>query len=154
MRKALFVLTAVVALPLAGCANSAGMGTPTAASAVSVPSAPSASSAPRAIPAGTSALAGGVTDVTLANAGWNCIQPGNGLELCAPPGLGLPSIPPAADQRPTYNIQAFTLDHQFVHHVKLLRPDLYHGQPCQGGDAWTFIDFLNYYECIIPGRGE
>jgi hypothetical protein len=100
------------------------------------------------------ALSQGVTDVTLTNAGWTCIQPGNALTLCAPPGLGLPPIPPAADGQPTYNITAFTLDHQFVHHVKLLRPDLYHGQPCLGGDAWTYIDFLDYYECIIPGRGE
>jgi len=96
----------------------------------------------------------GVTDLTLVNAGWTCIQPGNALTLCAPPGLGLPPIPPAADGQPTYDIMAFTLDHEFVHHVKLLRPDLYHGQPCLGGDPWTFIDFLNYYECIIPGQGE
>ena len=150
------VLTAVVALPLAGCADSEGIRTPTAASAVSAASTPSASSAPSAIPAGlkASALSEGVTDVTLANAGWTCIQPGNGLVLCGPPGLGLPPIPPAADGQPTYNIMAFTLDHQFVHHVKLLRPDLYHGQPCLGGDPWTYLDFLNYYECIIPGRGE
>jgi hypothetical protein len=49
---------------------------------------------------------------------------------------------------------AFTFDHQFVHHVKLLRPDLYHGQPCQGGEDWVLIGILNYYECLIPGRGE
>jgi hypothetical protein len=35
--------------------------------------------------------------------------------------------------------------------AKLLRPDLYHGEPCLGGDPWTYIGFLNYYECIIPG---
>jgi hypothetical protein len=68
--------------------------------------------------------------------------------------LGLPPIPPAADGQPTYNIMAFTLDHQFVHKVKLLRPDLYHGQPCQGGEAWVFVDFLNYYVCIIPSEDE
>jgi hypothetical protein len=99
-----------------------------------------------------SALSRGVTDVTLANAGWTCIQPGNGFTLCAPPGLGIPPIPPAADEQPTYDLMVFTLDHQFVHHVKLLRPDLYHGEPCLGGDPWTFLDFLNYYECIIPVR--
>jgi hypothetical protein len=49
---------------------------------------------------------------------------------------------------------AFTLDHQFIHHVKLLRPDLYHGQPCLGGDPWAYLDFLNYYECIIPAAGD
>jgi hypothetical protein len=99
-----------------------------------------------------SALSRQVTDVTLANAGWTCIQPGNGLILCGPPGLGLPPIPPAADGQPTYDIMAFTLDHQFVHHVKLLRPDLYHGEPCLGGDPWAYVGFLNYYECIIPAR--
>ena len=97
-----------------------------------------------------SALSQGVTDVTLANAGWTCIQPGNGLVLCAPPGTGIPPIPPAADGQPTYDLMAFTLDHQFVHQVKLLRPDLYHGEPCLGGDPWTYLGFLNYYECIIP----
>jgi hypothetical protein len=48
---------------------------------------------------------------------------------------------------------AFTADHQFDHHVKLLHPDLYQGQPCLGGDPWIYLDFLDYYECIIPGRG-
>jgi len=100
----------------------------------------------------TSTLSPRVTDVTLADAGWACIEPGNGLRLCAPPGLGLPSIPPGPDQKPSYMISAFTLEHQFVHHVKLLRPDLYHGEPCLGGDPWSYIDFLNYYECIIPAQ--
>jgi hypothetical protein len=91
-----------------------------------------------------------MTDVTLSNAGWTCIQLDNGLILCAPPGTGLPPIPPAADGQATYNLVAFTLDHQFVHRIKLLRPDLYHGQPCLGGDGWTYVDFLGYYECLIP----
>jgi hypothetical protein len=99
-----------------------------------------------------SALSQGVTDVTLKNAGWSCIEPGNGFILCAPPGLGLPSIPPGPEQKPSYVLAVFTSDHQFDHHVKLLRPDLYHGQPCLGGDPWTYLDFLNYYECIIPVR--
>jgi len=155
MRKALFYCTAVVALPLIGCADSGSSGAPTAPSAVSASPAANAGSA-RDVSAGptASALSGGVTDVTLMNAGWACIQPGNGLVLCGPPGLGLPPIPPAADGQPTYNIMAFTLDHKFVHHVKLLRPDLYNDQPCQGGGPWVKIDFLNYWECIIPGRGE
>src|SRR5438128_6842652 len=38
----------------------------------------------------SSALGKAVTDETLANAGWTCIQPGNGLTLCFPPGLGAP----------------------------------------------------------------
>jgi hypothetical protein len=149
MTKALFCCLTVAALPLIGCADSQGVGAPTAPSTLSSSSRSSAVSEPKA-----SALSKGVTDLTLANAGWPCIQPGNGLVLCGTPGLGLPPIPPAADGQPTYNIMAFTLDHQFVHKVKLLRPDLYHGQPCQGGDAWVYVDFLNYYECIIPSGDE
>jgi hypothetical protein len=99
----------------------------------------------------TSALSKGVTDVTLMSAGWTCIEPAPGLTLCVPPGMGLPPMPPTGDGRPSYNVTAF-VDHQFDHHVKLLRPDLYHGQPCLGGEPWPFLDFLNYYECVIPVR--
>jgi len=130
----LFVV--VVGLGMAACAS---------------PSRPSSIPSAGAIPSGVTASALG----TGANAGWTCLQPpGVTGFICAPPGLGLPPIPPAADGQPTYNITAFTLDHQFVHRIKLLRPDLYHGEPCLGGDPWTYIDFLDYYECIIPGRGE
>jgi len=149
-----WVLTAVVALSFAACADSEGPGASVAPSAVAAPSTSSAPSAASATSAGASELPRGATDLTLANAGWTCIQPGNDLTLCAPPGLGLPPIPPVAGGQPTYNIMAFTLGHEFVHHVKLLRPDLYHGQPCQGGEPWVYLDFLNYYECLIPGRGE
>jgi hypothetical protein len=95
-----------------------------------------------------SALSDGVTDATLVNAGWSCINLAGGLTLCAPPGMGLPPRPPA-DGEPTYNLTAF-VDHKFDHHVKFLRPDLYHGQPCLGGDDWHLFAPLNYYECIIP----
>jgi hypothetical protein len=105
----------------------------------------------RDVSSGLQTLSQGVTDLTLANAGWTCIQPG-AVILCAPPGLGLPPIPPAADGQPTYDLMAFTLDHQFDHHVKFLRPDLYHGQPCLGGDPWSYFALLDYYECIIPVR--
>jgi hypothetical protein len=101
-----------------------------------------------------SALSQGLSDITLSNAGWACIQPGNGLTLCAPPGTGLPPLPPTGDGHASYDIMAFTLDHQFVHHVKLLRPDLYHGEPCLGGDPWSYLAVVGYYECIIPGHGD
>ena len=107
-------------------------------------------SSARAVSSGLTASALG----TGVNAGWTCIPvPGVGI-ICAPPGLGLPSVPPVADYggAPTYNLSAFTPDHQFIHRFKLLRPDLYHGEPCLGGDPWTYLDFLNYYECIIPAR--
>ena len=84
------------------------------------------------------------------NNGWTCIGFPSGF-VCAPPGLGLPSVPPKPDYggAPTYNLSAFTLDHQFIHRFKLLRPDLYHDQPCLGGDRWEYILFLDYFECII-----
>ena len=47
----------------------------------------------------------------------------------------------------------FTRDHQLDHHVKFLRPDLYQGQPCQGGEPWNLSGRYNSYECIIPVRG-
>lgn len=100
-----------------------------------------------------SALSEGFTDVTLADAGWTCIQPGNGLTLCAPPGLGLPPIPPTGNGLPSYDAIAFTADHQLVHHVKLLRPDIYHGEPCLGGDPWSYLAIVQYYECLIPAQG-
>ena len=92
-----------------------------------------------------------MTDLTLAKAGWICIPLSNGLTVCGAPGLGLPPIPPAADGQARYNLMAFTADHAFVHKVELLRPDLYHDEPCAGGDKWTKIPELNYFECIIPG---
>jgi hypothetical protein len=96
-----------------------------------------------------------VTDVTLANAGWTCIQPGNGLTLCFPPGLGAPPFLPDVGA-PTYTFMAFTADHQFVHRVTLRRADLYQGQPCLGGAPWDYLGFINldYFECINPGRAE
>ena len=44
------------------------------------------------------------------------------------------------------------VNHRFDHHVKLLHHDTYNDQPCLGGESWPFLDFLNYYECVIPVR--
>src|SRR5262249_3916715 len=93
---------------------------------------PSAGAVPSAL---TASAAGGVTDLTLAKAGWVCLTLPDRV-ICAPPGLGLPSIPPVPNYggAPTYHITAFTLDHHFLDRARFLRPDLYHGQPCLGGD--------------------
>jgi hypothetical protein len=98
-----------------------------------------------------SALGRGVTDLTLANAGWACVPLPDRI-ICAPPGLGLPSVPPIPDNggAPTYHITSFTLDHQFLDRARFLRPDLYHGEPCLGGDRWTLFELINYYECLDP----
>ena len=101
----------------------------------------------------SSALSKGVTDATLMNAGWSCIEPGPGVIVCAQPGKGIPSIPPIPDNGgpPSYTLAAF-VDHQFDHHVKFLRPDLFHGQPCVGGEPMDYFALLDYYHCIIPVR--
>ena len=98
-------------------------------------------------------LSRGVTDATLMNAGWSCIEPGPGVIVCAPPGMGIPSIPPVPNNggAPSYTLAAF-VDHQFDHHVKFLRPDLFHGQPCVGGEPMDYFALLDYYHCIIPLR--
>ena len=95
----------------------------------------------------------GVTDATLVKAGWSCLEPGPGVTVCAPPGRGLPSIPPIPDNGgpPSYTLAAF-VNHQFDHHVKFLRPDLFHGQPCVGGEPMDYFALLDYYHCIIPLR--
>jgi hypothetical protein len=102
---------------------------------------------------GLTALSHGVTDETLVKAGWSCIAPGPGVIVCAPPGMGLPSIPPLPNNggAPSYTLAAF-VDHQFDHHVKFLRPDLFHGQPCVGGEPMDFFALIGYYHCIIPVR--
>jgi hypothetical protein len=86
-------------------------------------------------------------------AGWSCLEPGPGVTVCAPPGMGLPSIPPVPENGgpPSYTLAAF-VDHQFDHHVKFLRPDLFHGQPCVGGEPMDYFALLDYYHCIIPVR--
>ena len=29
-------------------------------------------------------------------------------------------------------------------------PDLYHGEPCLGGDPWTYFPLIAYFECLDP----
>ena len=109
------------------------------------------------VSSGLPALAQGVTDETLANAGWTCVAPPIPFPfiICAPPGLGFPPRPPIPNNggAPSYTIWAFQ-NHVYDHRVKYIRPDLYQGQPCQGDEPYTLFAPVNYYECIIPARGE
>ena len=102
------------------------------------------------------AISPGVTDVTLANAGWTCVAPPIPFPfiICAPPGLGFPPFPPIPNNggAPSYTLMIFTRDHQLDHHAKFLRPDLYQGQPCLGDEPWTLSARYLYNECIIPVR--
>jgi hypothetical protein len=84
--------------------------------------------------AGTTALparAQGITPGELSAAGWICIQPRNNpmLELCAPPGVGLPPLPGTpgfADRAPSYQVLVFEFaTGAFVGTQHLLRPDIY-----------------------------
>jgi hypothetical protein len=69
--------------------------------------------------------------------------------------MGIPAIPPIPNNGgpPSYTLAAF-VNHQFDHHVKFLRPDLFHGQPCVGGEPMDYFALLDYYHCIIPVRGN
>jgi hypothetical protein len=119
------------------------------------PSSPSANSPSQAVPSELTALSQGVTDETLINAGWSCLDLGGGAKVCAPPGMGLPVIPPPPDivGPPSYTLAAF-LNHQFDHLVKFLRPDLFHNQPCPGGEPMDLHPVVGYYHCVIPGGGK
>ena len=127
--------------------------------ACGTPSGPSAlPSSALDVSSGLPALAQGVTDETLANAGWTCVAPPLPFPfiICAPPGLGFPPFPPIPNNggAPSYTLMIFTRDHQLDHHAKFLRPDLYQGQPCLGDEPWTLSARYNYNECIIPVRGN
>jgi hypothetical protein len=118
-------------------------------------SSPSALLSAEAVPPELAALSQGVTDATLMNAGWSCLDVGGGTTVCAPPGMDLPAIPPLPDNGgpPSYTLAAFD-NHRFDHHVKFLRPDLFHQQPCVGGEPMDFFELVGYYHCIIPARGN
>lgn len=120
------------------------------------PSAPTALPSALDVSSGLPVLAQGVSDVTLANAGWTCVAPPLPFPfiLCAPPGLGFPPFPPVPNgAAPSYTLMIFTRDHQLDHHAKFLRPDLYQGQPCLGDEPWFLSPRYEYFECIIPVRG-
>lgn len=142
------------ALGIGACASPSGPGA--IPSGNQTPGAELGQPSARAVASGlteSSALSPGVTDVTLVNTGWTCIAPTPSLTVCAPPGLGFPPRPPLPNNggAPSYTIWAFH-DHVYDHRVKFIRPDLYHGQPCQGDEPYTLFAPVNYYECIIPAR--
>lgn len=89
--------------------------------------------------AGATALpakADGVTPGQLSAHGWTCVQPriDPTLELCAPPGVGLPPLvgtPGFADRAPSYEVLVFEFaTGDLIGTQHLLRPDIYeHGTP-------------------------
>ena len=117
------------------------------------PARPSAVPPAAAESSGLTAVSKGVTDDTLKNAGWSCMDIGGGFTVCAQPGQNLPPIPFVPGGPPTYMLSAF-LNGQFDHHVKFLRPDLFHGQPCPGGEPMELHPVVGYYHCAIPVTGN
>ena len=128
-----------------------------AMTACAPPSRPSAIPSAGDIPSELTAISPGVSDVTLANAGWTCVAPPVPFPwiICAPPGLGSPPFPPLPNNEgaPSYTLMIFTRDHQLDHHAKFLRRDLYQNQRCLGDEPWTWSERYQYFECIIPVRG-
>jgi hypothetical protein len=135
---------------LGGLAACASPSTPSAIP--SVGAVPSGMTAFSTDPSGLTALRTGVTDETLKNAGWSCLDLGGGTTVCAQPGQDLPTIPFVPGGPPTYTLTAFQ-NHEFDHHVKFLRPDLFHGQPCVGGEPMELHPVVGYYHCAIPVGG-
>ena len=86
----------------------------------------------------------------LRNANWDCQQRGPSAIACAPPGIGLPPIPPLGESgRPVYELAVFALDGTPVGTTHFLRADLYHGQTCAfTGEAFVFRAIIGYYECF------
>lgn len=89
-----------------------------------------------------------VTPAQLTNAGWTCFVPPPFPDriVCGNPGLGLPPVPPVANGRPSYTFFVFDRAGNLRGTEHLIRPDLYHGQPCPQS-SWVFIAPIGYYEC-------
>jgi hypothetical protein len=93
----------------------------------------------------------GTTLDGLRSAGWDCQQRGAvPIIACAPPGIGLPPIPPLGENgRPVYELAIFTLDGTPLGTTHFVRADLYQGQTCAfTGEAFVFRALIGYYECF------
>jgi hypothetical protein len=93
----------------------------------------------------------GTTLDGLRSAGWDCQPRGPLLFIsCAPPGIGLPPIPPPVGEvgRPVYHLAVFAPDGTPFGSAHFLRADLYHGQTCAfTGQPFVFRAIIGYYEC-------
>jgi hypothetical protein len=86
----------------------------------------------------------------LRSAGWDCQQRGPTAIACAPPGIGLPPIPPLGENgRPVYELAIFTLDGTPIGTAHFVRADLYSGQTCAfTRQPFVFRALIGYYECF------
>src|ERR1043166_3673295 len=95
------------------------------------------------------AHATGVSREQLEAHGWTCVPfaPANRWS-CFEPGRGRP-FPGNPDPRPTYDFLAFDqTSGEFIYTGELIREDLYHGQPCRGGDPFVYRALIGYFECV------
>ena len=99
----------------------------------------------------TSVGAAGATLDHLNSANWDCQQRGTAI-ACAPPGIGLPPIPPLGeDGRPVYHLAVFGLDGTPLGTAHFVRADLYQGRTCAfTGQPFVFRGIIGYYECFKP----
>jgi hypothetical protein len=120
-----------------------------AVDACSSPTAPAESDAFAYIPTSQAGLQGTTLD-QLRSAGWDCQQRGPTAIACAPPGIGLPPIPPLGENgRPVYELAVFTLDGTPIGTAHFVRADLYHGQTCAfTGQPFVLRALIGYYECF------
>jgi hypothetical protein len=107
---------------------------------------------PTAVGIETAAELRGATLDHLRNANWDCQQRGPTFISCAPPGVGLPPIPPLGENgRPVYQLAVFGLDGTPVGTAHFVRADLYHGQTCAfTGQPFVLRAVIGYYECLKP----
>ena len=93
----------------------------------------------------------GTTLESLRDANWDC-QPRGALGTisCAPPGIGLPPIPPLGENgRPVYHLAVFRPDGTPFGTAHFVRADLYHGQTCVfTGQPFVLRAIIGYYECL------
>jgi hypothetical protein len=132
-------LTCACALAIAGCAGPAQ------------PSADGTTASNVALTA--KEFTGQPTPDELKARGWTCVVPPTPNRIaCSHPNQGFPVLgnPPPADRPAGYSIWLFDGAGNFLGIEKLIRTDLYNGQPCEStGLDWQFRSLVGYYVCLI-----
>ena len=84
--------------------------------------------------------------------GWTCVVPPTPNRIaCSHPNQGFPVFgnPPPTDRPAGYSIWLFDGAGNFLGIEKLIRTDLYNGQPCEStGLEWTLRSAVGYYACL------
>ena len=84
---------------------------------------------------------------------WTCVVPQTPNRIaCSHPNQGFPVVgdPPPANRPASFSIWLFDGAGNFLGIEKLIRTDLYNGQPCEStGLDWTFRSRVGYYVCLI-----